>query len=436
MSWEKYLLDASFRGVALDVLKTRDAVSRDVAQYEYLFVDGGDVEDLGRKPRNVTLTAVVWGDEYESQLQALIAALDTDGSGELIHPVFGSMPEMLCTQYAVDHDAETPDFASVEMSFLESATEVPFFTQQYPVSFADALFNQAQTVMDYAQALLENALSPFRTARRYVTKVQYLNNVATGMFDVLRGELSSFSASATNFVNMPAAFVSDLNTALTLTAEKALSTLASVGAAGVTASIVMAGWGENLQQQAGVAALPESLASGNVTSSFTMPDGISPTHIAELTIQTGVQVALRLAQDAADMLSDEDVTVVLSPDNIEIIAGDVRSQVQAVIDSLRTQYEEATQESSSAQTPVGVSWLPVVNALRDTAMQIQTLAAAVISQRPPLVRRQIMATTGIHLLAHLWYADATRASELLRLNPLLRNPNNLRKGDVVYAYAR
>ncbi|EBC7006980.1 multidrug DMT transporter permease, partial [Salmonella enterica] len=44
--------------------------------------------------------------------------------------------------------------------------------------------------------------------------------------------------------------------------------------------------------------------------------------------------------------------------------------------------------------------------------------------------------TCLHLLAHQWYGDHTRAGELLRLNPGLRNPNVIRKGDRLHAYSR
>ncbi len=47
MSWNDSMLDASFRGIKFDVINTRDTFSRDVAQYEYPFVDGGDVDDEG-----------------------------------------------------------------------------------------------------------------------------------------------------------------------------------------------------------------------------------------------------------------------------------------------------------------------------------------------------------------------------------------------------
>ncbi|HFQ7487436.1 DNA circularization N-terminal domain-containing protein, partial [Klebsiella quasipneumoniae subsp. quasipneumoniae] len=95
MAWETDLQDASFRGVAFDIITTRDSVQRDIAQHEYPYRNGANIDDLGGKPRSLQCQAVFFGDDYESRLQAFIAALDVRGSGELIHPVFGSMPDML-----------------------------------------------------------------------------------------------------------------------------------------------------------------------------------------------------------------------------------------------------------------------------------------------------------------------------------------------------
>ena len=94
MAWADSMLDASFRGMIFDVINTRDSWSRDTAQHEYPYIDGADVQDMGRKARNIRLSALFWGDDYESRLQAFIAELDKPGAGELIHPVYGSMPNM------------------------------------------------------------------------------------------------------------------------------------------------------------------------------------------------------------------------------------------------------------------------------------------------------------------------------------------------------
>ncbi|EOV9277082.1 multidrug DMT transporter permease, partial [Salmonella enterica] len=91
---------------------------------------------------------------------------------------------------------------------------------------------------------------------------------------------------------------------------------------------------------------------------------------------------------------------------------------------------------SSDACAVGLLWLPVVEQLRNIALGVQVLAEQVIARRPPLTTRTAEQDTCLHLLAHQWYGDHTRAGELLRLNPGLRNPNVIRKGDRLHAYSR
>ena len=74
MAWETDLQDASFRGVRFDVIRTRDNADRDTASHEYPYLDGADIEDLGRKARGIHLTAIVWGDDYEHRLRELLTS--------------------------------------------------------------------------------------------------------------------------------------------------------------------------------------------------------------------------------------------------------------------------------------------------------------------------------------------------------------------------
>lgn len=126
----------------------------------------------------------------------------------------------------------------------------------------------------------------------------------------------------------------------------------------------------------------------------------------------------------------------LSPDDIEHIAGDTRTSLQTAITQIRDAFASDTQNVSSTATPSGITWLPVVDSLKTLAVIVQEQATAVMMQRPPLTTRVVSAETNLHLLAHLWYGDYTRATELLRLNPSLRNPNAIKTGDILNAYSR
>lgn len=444
MSWEDSMQDASFRGIRFDVINTRDSASRDIAVYEYPYVDGGDVEDLGRKPRNFRATALFWGDDYETRLQQFLAALDKRGSAELIHPVFGSMLYMQCIEYQASHDAENVDYCVVEVVFIQAKPNIQLFGSEDPLSKADILFNQVQSALDQAQTAIDNLLSPLRTAKKWMKRAKSLAATALGMVTVLKGELTGFISTTTDFINYPKAFMNDLQSALTQTSLLSKSSVSSnpgsyagssSDVSGV-AGIVMADWNRGHTQLQDVAALPEKIVTGQTTTAVIMPAGSSVSDITELVTTIKVQVALQLVLDAADILSDADVINLLSPDDIEHIANDTRTSLQVAIIQVRETFADATQNVSSDATASGVTWQPVVESLKVMALTVQQLATSVMTQRPPLTTRVVRADTNLHLLAHLWYADYTRAAELLRLNPTLRNPNTIKSGDVLNAYSR
>ncbi|KUY99304.1 hypothetical protein WS48_04580 [Burkholderia sp. RF7-non_BP1] len=67
---------------------------------------------------------------------------------------------------------------------------------------------------------------------------------------------------------------------------------------------------------------------------------------------------------------------------------------------------------------------------------MQELAIKVIDVLPPIISRTVDAPSNLTLLAHLWYADYSRSAELLRLNPRIRNPNFIQRGDTVRGFAQ
>lgn len=441
MSWSDSILDASFRGVRFDVINARDSWSRDIAQHEYPYIDGADVQDMGRKARNIRLSALFWGDDYDSRLQSFIAELDKRGAGELIHPIYGSMPNMQVIECQIGHDAENVDYCSVELVFLESKTGNPFFTQDYPTAQADVIFNQVQSLMDAEQSLMDNAMAPLRDAKKLMSKSKALASTALNMLIIFRSEITGFVGNTTDFVQYPGAFMSDLQSAVSLTSINTTSSGASAGSGVSAASAIsqtnatMSDWGESHRQLTAIADMPAALVSGEKTAPVEMPAGTSVADIAELIAMVTIVVAGELAQDAADIFSDDDINSLLSPIEIERIANDTREFIQTAIDQHRARYADATQEISSSPTVLGIAWQPVVDGLKDIALAVQQLAANIMTTRPPLIQRQVEGVSNLHLVAHRWYGDYRRAAELQRLNPQLRNPNNLQPGDMLHAYA-
>lgn len=152
MSWSETLLDASYRGVPLGVMAESMEGERELAQHGVPYRDGDDVEDLGRKARPFSFTVVVFGTNYEIELQKLLAALDTRGPGELIHPIYGRL-DVVARKWKVDHTAERPDYAQVEIQFVERTPYEPFFARQF--EFVDEGMLSAEDGRRWQDGLLD-----------------------------------------------------------------------------------------------------------------------------------------------------------------------------------------------------------------------------------------------------------------------------------------
>ena len=91
MALRDELLPASFRGVPFLVDSSSISGGRKTATHEYPNSDRRFVEDLGLLNKTFNMQAVITGENYKLKRDALIQAIETKGSGILIHPFFGSL---------------------------------------------------------------------------------------------------------------------------------------------------------------------------------------------------------------------------------------------------------------------------------------------------------------------------------------------------------
>lgn len=88
-SYWSQLRPASYRGVRFGVLGGQLRFGRRNAIHEYPFRDTIWVEDLGKSRRMIQMTGFLVGDDVIAQRDALIAACEKSGDGELVHPTLG-----------------------------------------------------------------------------------------------------------------------------------------------------------------------------------------------------------------------------------------------------------------------------------------------------------------------------------------------------------
>jgi prophage DNA circulation protein len=91
MGWRDRYLPARFRGVPFHVEAHEKKFARRVVVHEFPGADGGESEDLGRRPGEFSITAYLVGDQHDLERESLIRACwMTAGPGELIHPYLGT----------------------------------------------------------------------------------------------------------------------------------------------------------------------------------------------------------------------------------------------------------------------------------------------------------------------------------------------------------
>lgn len=109
---------ASFRGVSF-LVETRDEEGgRRTVIHEFPQRDTIFAEDMGRKARQIPVEAFVLGEDWISQRDALLAALDEEGPGTLVLPRRASL-RVVCTGFRMHEVLRERRITAVSMTFVE-----------------------------------------------------------------------------------------------------------------------------------------------------------------------------------------------------------------------------------------------------------------------------------------------------------------------------
>lgn len=416
MAWKDTLLDCAFRGFVFDVRKTDDNAEWATAEHSYPYVDGGDIEGLGRGPRTGNIEAVFYGDDYEQRLKTFLALLDQPGDGELIHPIFGSIKHTKLRRCSIHHEADAVDQCSILLEFVESTPSNPFFDRTLPSQKVDAVGQHG----GIARSALASALGNVIDSLRNSSPLAAFNKLRQQMLGPVLATFSQVQGvllSGLDVLVFPRAWANDISSIVdgVLDLRDFETTLmadwSAVGNVLGLFDIFSSGSGS------GSGSTP-ALIGASVTPSEAQAVAVTQAHLAATT-------AIGIADTAALVLTaeaDPQHGPTLSPPEIESIVDSARTRIEVAITAIRAIYPLET-----ART--------ITESLKDQALALQEAARAIIEARPPLIQKSIEAPGNLRLAAHLWYGDHSRALELARLNPSLRLPNNLQPGDVINAYA-
>jgi len=139
--WRDQMQKGAFRGVAFRVKSQDTEGGRRVSRHEYPGRDEPWPEDLGRKGRTHNLEMHIIGADYMAGRDAMLAALEKQGSAELTHPWLGTLSVQVET-YRLRETTREGGMATFSVSFVEAGK------RQFPTTTADTV----QAVADQALA--------------------------------------------------------------------------------------------------------------------------------------------------------------------------------------------------------------------------------------------------------------------------------------------
>ncbi|WP_197053900.1 DNA circularization protein [Chitinibacter sp. ZOR0017] len=430
MAWKDNLLDGRYRNVALEVISCEESGGHDVARHAYPYRPGIEAEDLGLKERTFHFSVAFWGDDYETPLMALTKALSMEGIGELVHPVWGSI-WVQPTDWSSVFQAEDPDYVAIKITFVEAAKPTELFIRQTPTLVAEAALIADEPVLEHATNALDSSIDKLKSS----LPLDQLNAMSSLMNDTLggiQGEITGAIRTVQNAIDAPRAWAGEMLD----------SVYGVVSPLRLNPSNLFGGWRNLLSDAQRIGRMPKQIKTGSLSSNTGASVPVNTASITAhprdvQTVQRFVQAgsAAALASSAATVLVAEAKAPTLTPPQIEQMVGDVRSEIMNAVEALQNDTEANTVASEEAGERL-LQYRPVVEALKTLALAVQDAGRAVLLRRPPLINREVPFPANLRLLAHHWYGDHSRAEELMRLNPQIRNPNDIHTAEVLRAYAK
>lgn len=170
--WKDGYRTGSFRGVEFRTRSHQLAGGRRKQDREFAKRETGNSEDLGKKLQNFTLELYVLGDDYFSQRDALIDALEAEGSGILIHPYLGTKT-VQAGDYTLSESVDEGRIARFSVQFSEAGE----------IKFPDQVEDDITKTSDNADSLIDNSKTAFEQVFSVANQPAFVVEAATKNID-------------------------------------------------------------------------------------------------------------------------------------------------------------------------------------------------------------------------------------------------------------
>jgi prophage DNA circulation protein len=208
MAWSDQKQPASFRGAGFEVLSSALTAGRRLARHEYPQRDVPFMEDMGRRAREYKVEGYIIGPDYMAGRDQLLAAIEQEGSGQLVHPYHGTQL-VTVSECELTESTEFGGMAKFTMTFVEAgAQEQPTVGSDAQMQLADtqqAAFDATQD--DFVGAFSIDGLPSWGVGDIQKTIGGYLN---LDGFLTIAGSVAAYRSNLGTLLGLPMALSAQL----------------------------------------------------------------------------------------------------------------------------------------------------------------------------------------------------------------------------------
>ncbi|MGH6714751.1 MAG: DNA circularization protein [Bradyrhizobium sp.] len=393
MSWRDQLRAGSFRGAQFLIKSADTGVGRRINLVQYPLRDLPWGEDLGRRARRFRVECIVLGPDYMAARDALIAALEAEGAGTLVHPYLGTRQVVVAEEATIAESTREGGMARFSIPFAEAGAKTE------PAATSDTAGALAGAGADAQTVLANSFANAFNVAELpgWVTDAALADQAS--LLDQLRAiatSITTLPAPLLDFLNMLAEYSSALTQLILAPARLAKelgALIASLGPIAVQPINALNVYGNLLGWVPGTADTSDS------------PAAATPSRIQQQANRTAL---VHLVQGSALASGCATIATVPAQSTAKTTGFDSRDAALAA----RATFAGAI---AAQQEDAGAENFAVLADLRTALVKDIAVRAATL---PRLITFTPPGTLPAMLIANRLYDDPTRDAEIVARNDL------------------
>lgn len=395
-TWRDELLPASFRGISFLIPQASVPVGMKGQLHEFPQRDEPYFEQLGKQSQVHRLTVWIIGDDCFERRDKFLEAIQTPGTGELVHPWLGRM-QVKAGEAELTHDYQQGGMVSMLVTFYPDT----------PLKFPVARVNTQQQVVKASESMWDSALARYKAAMAKVDQARLglarLRNNLSAVYTVIQRQFAPFVSVFTSLTGLAQSIMN---------APGSLSALFSSYFSDFSVQDYLGNDSSYRNTVATASQQAEAVSSINTASTFGGVDSAAASQATADLVQDAllVQIALIVSEMpvasqpvSTDTTPSADHQAVQPFERPEVPVAD---DVLELRDGLNAAMLEASMKADSAH-------YLVLNALRQAIVKHLTAVAAsgvrLVEITPP-------ETLSALVLAYRRFGDATRESEVVERN--------------------